>query len=59
LSTAPFQIWRTSLRPDYDSERLPTPNISRYTIEFRLEGATFRVTAQTAAAARVFGVNVQ
>ncbi|MEX2260464.1 MAG: hypothetical protein WD696_00855 [Bryobacteraceae bacterium] len=48
---------RIKLRPDYEGERLPTPKVSTYEIDFRLEGETFKVTPQTAAAARLFGVD--
>jgi len=46
---------RIKLRPDYEGE-LPVPKVSPYEIELRLQGGTFKVTPQTAAAARLFGV---
>ncbi len=47
------------LRPDYDGERLPTRKVSNYEIDFRLDGETFKVTPDTAAAARLFGVETR
>jgi hypothetical protein len=47
------------LDPDYDIERLPTPKVSNYEIDFWLKGETFKVTPDTAAAARLFGVETQ
>ena len=47
---------RIGVRPDYEGERLPTPKVSSNEIDFRLEGATFKVTPETASAARQFGV---
>jgi hypothetical protein len=47
---------RTKLRSEYRAERLPVPKVSSYEVDFRLVGETFKVTAETAAAARLFGV---
>jgi hypothetical protein len=47
---------RIKLRPEQDGERLPAPKVSSYAIDFRLDGETFKVTPETAAAARLFGV---
>ncbi len=47
---------RVSLRINYEGERLPMPRDSKYEIDFRLDGETFKVTSQTAAAAKLFGV---
>jgi hypothetical protein len=43
------------VRPDYEGERLPTPEVFSYEIDFRLDEATFKVTPETATAARLFG----
>jgi hypothetical protein len=50
------QHGRITLSPDDASEQLPTPKLSDYEIDLQLEGKTFKVTPQTAAAARLFGV---
>jgi hypothetical protein len=47
---------RIKLRPDYGAEHLPVPNVSRYEVDFRLVGDTFKVTPETASVARLFGV---
>ena len=47
---------RIKLRPDYEGERPPVPKVANYEIDFRLVGETFRVTPETATAARLFGV---
>jgi hypothetical protein len=47
---------RIKLRPDYEGERLPVPKVSNYEIDFRLVGETFKVTPETATAAKLFGV---
>jgi hypothetical protein len=39
-----------------DVESRPKPKISKYEVDFRLDGDRFKVTAETAAAARLFGV---
>jgi hypothetical protein len=49
---------RTKLRPE-DQDKfadLPTPKISKYEIDFRLDGDRFKVTPETVAAGRLFGV---
>ena len=50
---------RIKMRPESDGQRLPVPKLSNYEIDFRLEGETFRVAAETAAAARLFGVRTR
>jgi len=45
---------RIKLFPDYKDDPLPKPKVSKYEIDFRLEGAAFRATPETAAAARLF-----
>ena len=47
---------RIMLRTDYGGERLPVPKVSSYEIDFRLDGAMFKVTPETAAAAKLFGI---
>jgi hypothetical protein len=47
---------RIDLRPDYPNERLPRPKLSNYEVDFRLDGETFKVTSETAASAKLFGV---
>jgi hypothetical protein len=49
---------RIKLRPeDQDKlDELPTPKISKYEIDFRLDGDRFKATPETAAAGRLFGV---
>ena len=47
---------RIKLRSDYEAERLAVPKISSYEIDFRLVGEAFKVTPETATAARLFGV---
>ena len=47
---------RITLRPDDQREVLPKPRLSTFEIDFRLDGASFKVTPQTAVAARLFGV---
>jgi hypothetical protein len=51
---------RIKLRPEdqagVDGESLPKPRISKYEIDFRLDGNKFKVTPETAAAGRLFGV---
>ena len=49
---------RIKLPLDYESERLPKPKVSNYEIDFRLNGETLKVTPQSAAAARLFGVRL-
>jgi hypothetical protein len=39
----------------FDEESRPKPKISKYEIDFRLDGHGFKVTPETAAAARLFG----
>ncbi len=46
---------RISLRSEYPKERLPKPKVSNDEIDFRLDGNTFKVTPETAAAARETG----
>jgi hypothetical protein len=46
---------RIPLSPIYEIKPLPKPKVSRYEIDFRLDGAAFKVTPETAAAARLFG----
>lgn len=50
---------RTDLRQDYKSKYLPEPKVANYVIEFRLDGKTFKVTPQSAVAARRFGVEAR
>ncbi len=54
------QSGRIKLRPEdqdrFDEESMPKPKISKYEIDFRLEGDKFRVTPETAAVGRLFGV---
>ena len=50
------QHGRIKLRPDYEGERLPIPKVSSYEVDFRLDGATFKVTPETTTAARLFGI---
>jgi hypothetical protein len=40
----------------FDGESLPKPRISKYEIDFMLDGDKFKVTPETAAAGRLFGV---
>jgi len=51
---------RVKLRPEdqdrLDGESVPEPRISKYEIDFRLDGEKFKVTPETAAAGRLFGV---
>jgi hypothetical protein len=51
---------RIKLRPDdqsrFEAEILPRPKISMYEIDFRLDGEGFKITPETAAAGRLFGV---
>jgi len=47
---------RIKLRPDYVGERLPIPKVSSYEIDFQLVGDEFKVTPETATAAKLFGV---
>ncbi|MEP7361920.1 MAG: hypothetical protein ABI972_01585 [Acidobacteriota bacterium] len=47
---------RIKLRPDAELKSWPTPKLSNYEIEFRLDGEEFKVTPRSAAAARLFGV---
>lgn len=47
---------RVKLRSDYEAERLPVPKVASYEIDFRLVGAVFKVTPDTATAAMLFGV---
>lgn len=47
---------RIKLRPDYDRDPLPKPKLSKYEIDFRLDGEGFKVTPETAAAGRLFGI---
>jgi hypothetical protein len=47
---------RIRLPLDYAREPLPKPKVSNYEIDFRLVGDAFRVTPETAAAARLFGI---
>jgi hypothetical protein len=48
---------RIRLRPEQDGERLPIPKVSRFEIDFCLNGERFKVTHETAAAARLFGIS--
>jgi len=48
---------RVKVRSDYDAPRLPTPKVSRYEIDFRLDGEKFTVTTKDAPTARLFGVD--
>jgi hypothetical protein len=54
------QSGRIKLHPDdqdrLDEESLPKPKISKYEIDFRLDGDRFKVTPETAAVGRLFGV---
>lgn len=47
---------RIDLRPDYPNEILPKPKLSNYEVDFRLDGEAFKVTPETAASAKLFGV---
>jgi hypothetical protein len=47
---------RVRLLSDYEAEHLPVPKVASYEIDFRLVGATFKVTPETATAALLFGV---
>jgi hypothetical protein len=47
---------RIDLPLDYETERLPVPAVSNYEIDFQLVGSAFKVTPDTAAAAKLFGV---
>ena len=40
----------------FDRESLPKPKVAKYEIDFRLDGDRFKVTPETAAAGRLFGV---
>jgi hypothetical protein len=46
------------LRPTFASE-VPIPKVSSYEIDFRLNGEMFKVTHETAAAARMFGISAR
>ena len=48
---------RIQLPPDHGNEHLPKPRVSNCEVDFRLDGETFKVTPQTAATARLFGVD--
>jgi len=51
---------RIKLRPDdqrFGEEALPKPKISKYEIDFRLDGEGFKITPETAAAGKLFGVH--
>ena len=50
---------RIKLRRDYARESGPKPKVSNYEIDFRLDGETFKVTPQTTASARLFGVGLR
>ena len=50
------QHGRIKLRPDYEGQSLPIPKVSSYEVDFRRDGARFKVTSQTATAARLFGL---
>lgn len=47
---------RIDLRPDYPNESLPKPKLSNYEVDFRLDGEVFKVTPETSASAKLFGV---
>jgi len=50
---------RIKLRPEStptDEGPLPTPKLSSHEIDFRLDGDVFKITAETAAAGRLFGL---
>jgi len=47
---------RIDLRPDYPNESLPIPKLSNYEVDFQLDGAVFKVTPETSASAKLFGV---
>jgi hypothetical protein len=49
---------RIKVRPDDQrfEEALPKPKISKYEIDFRLEGEGFKITPETAASGKLFGV---
>lgn len=47
---------RIDLQPDYAGQSLPKPKVSRYEVDFRLEGDTLRVTPETAASGKMFAV---
>jgi hypothetical protein len=50
---------RIKLRPDDQrfGEALPKPKISKYEIDFRLDGEGFKVTPETVVAGKLFGVH--
>jgi hypothetical protein len=50
---------RIALRPDYRGRQMPTPKLSNYKIDFRLTGEVFKVTPDTAAVAKLFGVHTR
>jgi hypothetical protein len=48
------------LSPDdkrFGDETLPAPKISKHEIDFRLDGEGFKITPETAAAGRLFGLH--
>ncbi len=47
---------RVKLRSDYEAERLPVPKVASYEIDFRLVGASFKVTPEASTSAMLFGV---
>jgi hypothetical protein len=47
---------RVDLPLDHPNEHLPTPKVSNFEVDFRLDGATFTVTPATAATGKLFGV---
>jgi hypothetical protein len=50
---------RVKLRPEQDGEHLPIPKLSSYEIDFRLNAGMFKVTNETAAAAKLFGLSAR
>lgn len=51
---------RIKLRPDderFAAVTLPAPKLSKYEIDFRLDGEGFKVTPETAAAGKLFGLH--
>ena len=47
---------RIKLHTDDQRSILPTPKLSNYEIDFRLDGEGFKITPETAAAGRLFGI---